>query len=238
MRMTKIHRFIGTYPLAIGTIRIDDDDLAHQLRSVLKLEPGDTIIIGDGSGSEAQCTILRYERGVVMLNGLSIGKNANELPGRTTLYCALLKADHFELAAQKATEVGVSEIIPLITGRTIKGNLRVERVRTIVREAAELAGRGLVPTVREPIPMQQVLTEASRNDVNFFFDPSGELFSGAAKSVRHAGIWIGPEGGWNEQELEMAHQVGMRIVSLGNLVLRAETAAIVAGYLVAHSLKS
>lgn len=236
--MTKIHRFIGRYPLALGTLRLDDDELTHQLRSVLKLEAGEVIIIGDGSGNEAQCRIIRYEHGAVIVEGMSVGRNPNELPGRTTLYCALLKADHFELAAQKATEVGVSEIVPLVTGRTVKGSLRTDRIRTIVREAAELAGRGLVPEVREPIPMPQVLTEASRNDVNFFFDPSGTPFAGAAKSVRHAGIWIGPEGGWDEGELELARQVGMRIVSLGNLVLRAETAAIVAGYLVAHSLKS
>jgi 16S rRNA (uracil1498-N3)-methyltransferase len=236
--MTKTHRFIGPYPLATGTLRLDDDELAHQLRDVLKLEAGEVIIIGDGSGNEAQCRIMRYERGAIILEGMSVGRNANELPGRTTLYCALLKADHFELAAQKATEVGISEIIPLITGRTVKGNLRTDRLRKIVREAAELAGRGLVPAVREPVELQRVLTEASRNDVNFFFDPSGTLFSGAAKSVRQAGIWIGPEGGWSESELELARQLGMRIVSLGGLVLRAETAAIVAGYLVAHSLKS
>lgn len=236
--MTKIHRFIGPYQLATGTLRIDDADLAHQLRSVLKLGIGELIIIGDGSGSEAHCRILRYDSGAVIVEGMSIGRNANELPGRTTLYCALLKADHFELAAQKATEVGISEIVPIITERTVKGSLRVDRVRKIVREAAELAGRGLVPEVREPVAMERVLTEASRNDVNFFFDPSGTLFTGAAKSVRHAGLWIGPEGGWNEGELELARQVGMRISSLGSLVLRAETAAIVASYLVAHSLKS
>jgi len=236
--MTKIHRFIGPYQLATGTLRIDDEELAHQLRSVLKLSPGEVIIVGDGSGSEAQCRILRYDRGAVIVEGMSIGRNANELPGRTTLYCALLKADHFELAAQKATEVGISEIVPLVTERTVKGSLRVDRVRKIVREAAELAGRGLVPAVQEPVTMERILTEASRNDVNFFFDPSGTLFAGAAKSVRHAGIWIGPEGGWHERELELARQLGMRIVSLGSLVMRAETAAIVASYLVAHSLKS
>jgi 16S rRNA (uracil1498-N3)-methyltransferase len=236
--MTKTHRFIGPYQLATGTLRIDDADAAHQMRSVLKLEPGEIIIIGDGSGSEAQCKILRYDRDAVIVDGMSIGRNANELPGRTTLYCAVLKADHFELAAQKATEVGISEIIPMITARTVKGSLRVDRVQKIVREAAEVAGRGLVPVVREPVELERILTEASRNDVNFFFDPSGSPFTGAAKSVRHAGIWIGPEGGWNERELELAEQVGMRTVSLGNLVMRAETAVIVASYLVAHSLKS
>jgi 16S rRNA (uracil1498-N3)-methyltransferase len=236
--MKKTHRFIGPYQLATGTLRLDDADLAHQMRSVLKLEPGEIVVIGDGSGSEAQCRILRFDRDAVIVEGMSIGRNANELPGFTTLYCAVLKADHFELAAQKATEVGISEIVPIVTERTVKGSLRIDRVQKIVREAAEVAGRGLIPIVREVVPMSRVLTEASRNDVNFFFDPSGSAFTGAAKSVRKAGIWIGPEGGWNEGELEQAHQLGMRISSLGNLVLRAETAVIVASYLVAHSLKT
>ena len=236
--MTKLHRFIGSYPLAVGTIRIDDADLAHQMRSVLKLAPGETVLIGDGTGMEAMCRVLRYDHGAVILEGMSVGRNANELPGRTTLYCAVLKADHFELAAQKAAEVGITEIVPIVTEHTVKGSLRIERVRKIVREAAELAGRGIIPMVREVVPMESVLTESSRNDVNFFFDPGGNPFSGAAKSVRHAGIWIGPEGGWNDHELELARELGMRIVSLGPLVLRAETAVIVATYEVAHSLKS
>lgn len=234
----KIHRFIGPYQLATGTLRLDDEDLAHQMRSVLKLDVGETVIIGDGSGSEATCRILRYDRGAVILEGISLGHNANELPGRTTLYCAVLKSDNFELAAQKATEVGISEIVPILTERTVKGSLRIERVQKIVREAAEVAGRGLIPVVREVVPIERVLTEASKNDVNFFFDPSGTVFSGVAKSVRHAGIWIGPEGGWNEKELELARELGMRITSLGPLVLRAETAVIVATYMVAHSIKS
>ena len=219
-------------------MRLDDADLAHQMRGVLKLEPGEIVIIGDGTGNEATCRILSYERGAVLLEGISIGRNTAELSGRTTLYCAVLKADHFELAAAKAAEVGISEIVPLVTSRTVKLNLRVERVQKIVRESAELAGRGLIPVIQPVQEFQRVLTQASRNDVNFFFDPSGRPFAGAAKSVRQAGIFIGPEGGWDDRELELAKETGMRIVSLGGLILRAETAVIVASYLVAHSMKS
>ena len=234
----KTHRFIGPYQLSTGTLRIDDEDLAHQMRSVLKLKAGEIIILGDGRGIEATCKILRYDADAVFVEGISLGHNANELPGRTTLYCAVLKSDNFELAAQKATEVGISEIVPILTERTVKGSLRVERVRKIVREAAEVAGRGLIPVVRDVVTVESVLTEASKNDTNLFFDPSGTVFTGVAKTVHHAGIWIGPEGGWNEKELELAQQLGMRIASLGPLVLRAETAVIVATYMVAHSIKT
>jgi 16S rRNA (uracil1498-N3)-methyltransferase len=234
----KIHRFIGRLPIATGTLRIDDADLAHQMRSVLKLAPGEVIIIGDGSGNEAQCRILRYDHDAIILDGMSVGKNANEPAVHVTLYCAVLKSDNFELAAQKATEVGISEIVPVITEHTVKTNLRVDRVQKIVREAAEVAGRGLVPPVREPLAFEKALTRTSDNDVNFFFDPSGRQFSGVAKNVRNAGVWIGPEGGWSEKEVERAKELGMRIVSLGGLVMRAETAATVSSYIVVHGQKS
>ena len=235
--MKKIHRFIGNYQLGQGTMRIDDDELAHQMRSVLKLQPGEMVIIGDGQGNEAQCHIISYDDDIVLLEGLSVGRNALELSGRTILYCAVLKNDNFELAAAKATEVGISEIVPLVTKRTIKLNLRLERVQKIVQEAAELARRGLIPIIQPVQEFERVLTPACKNDINFFFDPSGKPFSGVATSVRQAGIFIGPEGGWEEEEIEAAKKVGMRIVSLGGLIMRAETAVVVGSFLVAHRMK-
>ncbi len=236
--MQKIHRFIGKWPLALGTLRIDDAELVHQLRAVLKLVPGEVIILGDGAGMEAQCTIMRYDGDTVFVNGVSLGHVMHEPAIRAVLYCSMLKSDHFELAVQKATEVGITEIMPLITGRTIKKGLRIERIRTIAREVAEVAGRGIIPVVHEEVPLEQALTHAQENDVNFFFDPSGKPFNGVARSVRRAGIWIGPEGGWDGSELEQAAEAGMRIVSLGGLIFRAETAATIAAYLVANLSKS
>jgi 16S rRNA (uracil1498-N3)-methyltransferase len=228
----KIHRFIGPWQLGQGTMRIDDADFAHQVRSVLKLAAGETVIIGDGSGREAYCRIVRFERGAVILEGLSVGENPYEPGLRATLYCAVLKSENFELAAQKTTEVGISRIVPVRTDRTVKLNLRTDRVGRIIREAAELAGRGIVPTVDEVSDLDAVWTDASRNDVNFFFDPSGEIFHAPSRGVRTAGCFIGPEGGWTDEELETARGLGMQVCSLGKLVLSAPTAAIVASYLV------
>ncbi len=235
--MKKLHRFIGSYQLGEGTMRLDDPALADQMRSVLKLAPGEMVIIGDGTGLEAHCRILGYDRDAVLVEGVSIGRNANELQLRATLYLAVLKADHFELAAAKATEIGIVRIVPVVTGRTVKTGLRLDRVRRIVRESAELAGRGVVPEIGEITDLQHVWADAATNDANFFFDPSGKPLTSPAKGVRSAGIFIGPEGGWDEGEVALATEAGMRIASLGGLVLRAETAAIVACYLVAHSVK-
>lgn len=236
--MKKIHRFIGPYQLGQGICRIDDADLAHQMRSVLKLEPGETVIIGDGTGAEVHCRIVSYERHAVIVEGMAIGRNPNEPARKVTLYCAVLKADHFELAAQKAVEVGASRIVPVRTAHTVKLNLRQDRIQRIVREAAELSERGMIPEVTEVQDLDRVWNDAGRNDVNYFFHPSGTTFAGVAKSVRTAGVFVGPEGGWEEREVERAHDLGMRVASLGGIILRAETAAVVATYLVAQGQKS
>jgi len=236
--MKKIHRFLGPYQLGQGILRVDDPDLSHQLRSVLKLEPGEMIIVGDGTGTEVHCTIVSYQRDAVILEGISTGRNPNEPARKVTLYCAVLKADHFELAAQKAVETGASRIVPLRTARTVKLHLRLDRMQRIVREAAEQSERGRVPDVTNIVDLEKSWDDAAKNDVNYFFDPSGTAFAGVAKSVRTAGVYIGPEGGWDEKEIDRARDLGMRIVSLGGIILRAETAAVVATYLVAQGQKS
>lgn len=235
--MTKVHRFIGDWQLAHGNVRIDDENLAHQMRSVLKLVSGEEVILGDGKGMEAHCTILSHDRGAVTVNCTAIGRNANEPQAFVTLYCAVLKNEHFELAAAKATEIGVKEIVPVVTARTVKLNLRTDQVERIVREAAELAGRGVIPVVRDVTPWDRALSDASRNDANLFLDPEGKAFDGLGRGNRKVGIFIGPEGGWDESERRAAHDYGMRSVSLGPLILRAETAAVVASYAVLHALE-
>ncbi len=233
----KLHRFIGPYQLGEGIMRLDDAALEHQMRSVLKLAPGEVVIIGDGEGREAHCRIVNYQRGAVMVEGVSIGRSLGEPQLRTTLYLSILKADHFELAAAHAAEVGVTRIVPLLTARTVKSGIRHERLQRIVREAAELAGRGAVPEVKEPLTLERAWHDAAANDVNFFFDPSGKPFNGVAKSVRAAGLFIGPEGGWDDRELEEVARIGLRIVTLGPLVFRAQTAAMIATYLVVRGEK-
>lgn len=230
----KIHRFIGPWQLGQGTMRIDDADLAHQMRSVLKLAPGETVIIGDGSGREAQCRIMRFDRDAVILEGLSVGENPFEPALKVTMYCAVLKAENFEIAVQRATEIGVSRFVPVVTKRTVKLNVRPDRAQKVVREAAELAGRGIVPLVSDVADLDAVWTDASNNDVNYFFDPSGARYTASSRGVRTAGLFIGPEGGWDAAELETARGLGMRVTTLGTLTLSAPTAAVVAAYLVVH----
>jgi 16S rRNA (uracil1498-N3)-methyltransferase len=231
--MAKRHRFIGDFPLHPGRLRVSDADLVHQMHSVLKLAPEEELILGDGKMHEALCRLVSYEKHAVIIDVLEVHANANEPARDSVLFCAILKKELFELVAQKATEVGVREIIPVITARTVKLNLRADRLEKIVREAAEQAGRGQVPIVQKAMPLDEALEYAKHNDVNILFDV-GKAGPDLPREVRRVGIFIGPEGGWQEQEIELAREYGCRIAGLGPLTLRGETAAIIASYLVLH----
>jgi len=134
--------------------------------------------------------------------------------------------------------------VPIISKRTVKLNLRQDRLKKIIKEAAEQSNRGVVPILHEPLDFKKALEHALNNDLNLLFDPAGLNLcpfgtSPAGREIRKLkaeslklGIWIGPEGGWDEEELQLAKEKGFKIVSLGKLFFRAETAAIIASYLV------
>ena len=148
------------------------------------------------------------------------------------LYCAILKRENFELVVQKATEIGVREIVPLITQRTVKLDIKEERLRKIITEAAEQSGRGRVPMLRQAMSFADALADAQRNDANFFFDISDVIVEeGAIGDAMRRGLFVGPEGGWSYEEVLAARAAGCHIISLGALTFRAETAAIIASYL-------
>jgi 16S rRNA (uracil1498-N3)-methyltransferase len=132
---------------------------------------------------------------------------------------------------QKAVEAGVHRVIPVVTARTVKLGLKIDRLAKIAQEAAEQGGRGIVPEISEPIKFKYAIKLAAEHDVNYFFDAEGEEYSRPKLLSATVGVWIGPEGGWEDFEIEAARQSNFVIASLGKLVLRAETAATVAVYL-------
>ncbi len=155
---------------------------------------------------------------------------------RAVLYCAMLKRENFELVVQKATECGVAEIVPIVTARTVKLGLKIDRLQKIAREAAEQSGRGIVPEIFDPMSLKESIVHAKQNNANILFEPSGSHFLGtlvpfrldATKVAMNRGLFIGPEGGWTDDEVDQMRGAGYHVVSLGPRVLRAETAAIVA----------
>lgn len=231
----KIHRFIlpgvELPQTADATFTILDKDCVHQIKNVLKLRPGERLVVCDGRGGEAAGEICESGRGVVSLRILNYSRSLSEAKRGVELYCALLKKENFELVVQKATEIGVAKIIPLITDRTIKLNINQSRLEKIAKEAAELSGRAIIPEIGQPVKFEQAISDAIDNQINIFFTPGGsalapEIFFG--KNL--VGVFIGPEGGWSEQELYLAETKNLFLGSLGKTILRGETAAIVAVY--------
>jgi 16S rRNA (uracil1498-N3)-methyltransferase len=234
----KIHRFIGNFSLKENLTSISNKEIYNQVKNVLRLLPGEKIILGDGRDSEALAEITGFDKQSIGIKILKIENSPNEPEMRAVLYCAVLKKENFELVAEKAVEAGVAEIIPVITAKTIKTNLRIDRLEKIVREAAEQSGRGIVPLVGRILNFDQAVSHAEKNDINLFFEVRANKFEPRLVSVNmgnRAGIFIGPEGGWSDEEIRIAQDKNFQIVSLGKLTLRGETAAIIATYLVSSA---
>jgi RNA methyltransferase, RsmE family len=238
--MKKIHRFVNSFPLLGTRVVLTDPGLVHQIYRVLKLCPGEKMILSDGKGNDSVVEIISIDDGSCYVKITERETMASE--SRVALYCAVLKKKNFEWAAEKGVECGAAEITPLLTERTVKTGIKSERLESVIREAAEQSGNAFVARSNQLTDFTEALAASSKNAVNWFFDPSGEDFAKALSGRQETeeekkkmiGVWIGPEGGWTDEELASAKAAGFRVVSLGRLILRAETAAAVACYLVAR----
>lgn len=231
----KMHRFIGNFDLKKAHLEIKDKLLAHQFGRVLKLEVGERVILGNGQGEEAIYEIEALEPKRVLLR-IREERRPNEAePARyVVLYAAILKRESFEWTVQKAVECGVAEIVPVVSDRTIKKDVKVERLQEIAKEAAEQSGRGRVPLVHPPRSFHDALVHAKENDRNIFYHLTPAPLLGKERGEGERwGVWIGPEGGWTGEEAESARKAKWEIASLGPRALRGETAAAIAVYLAA-----
>ncbi len=233
----RLHRFIGDFNLSKDKLTISDKDLVNQIKSVLRLKVGDEIRLEDGKEKSALAEIMSITKTGIEVDVSEVSENKNELPIYGTLYCSILKRENFELVAQKATEIGIKEIVPIISSRTIKLSLKEDRLEKIIKEAAEQSGRGIVPILNKPMKFDDALLHSRGNDLNFFFHPGGEPLKEIQHEFKKVGIFVGPEGGWDEAEEKVVADLSTgaghyKIANLGPLTLRAETAAIVATYAV------
>jgi 16S rRNA (uracil1498-N3)-methyltransferase len=146
---------------------------------------------------------------------------------KVSLYLSIIKKANFELAVEKCTEVGVSEIHPIISERSEKKDLNLERLNKIVKEASEQSGRFTLPQVFEIKSLEEAVSQVIKEGKECVaFDPSGEKRN--LVSQKEVAIFIGPEGGWSLAELDLFKKNNFKIVVMGENILRAETAAIVA----------
>ncbi|MCX6784709.1 MAG: RsmE family RNA methyltransferase [Candidatus Komeilibacteria bacterium] len=229
----KIHRFIGNFDLSKKQLVIREEKLVRQLFLVLKIQKNEQIVLSNGQGQESQATVIKAsaKEYLVELTGNQAGVNIHR---QVVLYCAVLKKENFELVVQKAAEVGVARIVPIISERTIKLNVNFDRLEKIAQEASEQAGRADVPAIGSTSSLGKALVESKNFDVAIIFNQTGKpmaaLQSKLARTKKVA-IYIGPEGGWTAAELNLAEKAGCTAVSLGPTTLRGETAAIIGSYL-------
>lgn len=218
------HRFFIDAGLVPGTaVALSRDEQHHA--HVVRVRDGEEVEVFNGRGISF---VAKYSA-----EGLLINDPAPDREARTALHLAMaiINLDKFDIVLQKATELGVRSIIPLVTERVeIRAERyrgKAERWRKIVFEAVKQSGRSVIPTIEEPAPFGDVIR---REGLKIVFDADAEP---AAWPPGHpATLFIGPEGGWSENELGMARENGCAFARLGVRRLRAETAAIVATALV------
>ncbi|MDY0357322.1 MAG: 16S rRNA (uracil(1498)-N(3))-methyltransferase [Sedimentisphaerales bacterium] len=221
---------------------------AHQVCHVLRLKPGDGIVVLNGAGSEFDVTLTTVGSREVL--GRIVGtRQATGEPGvQIALFQGLLAREKFEWVLQKGTEVGVSRFVPVQTERTLLRARHIDdrklvRWQRIVAEAAEQSHRGRVPQIEEAITWSQALSQLGGFDRALIASTSGETLTlndalrPDGRTPRSIALLIGPEGGFSDAETAQARDSGGAVaVTLGPRILRTETAAIVAPALVLHIL--
>ena len=228
----RLNRFFVNENLKVGNIIVSDSDFINQTKNVLRLKAGDNFILCDGNSNEAVAEIVNLNKEFAELKILETCKNKNESENYVHLFCSVLKKENFEWAVQKTVEVGVKEITPIITARTVKLGLNRERLEKIIKEAAEQSGRGVLPKLNEAIDFDEAVDSAKNsNDLNLFFNINSKNVQHLMSNISKIGVFVGPEGGWDEEEIKKAQSSnGFAFVGLGKTVLRAETAAVIASY--------
>jgi 16S rRNA (uracil1498-N3)-methyltransferase len=230
------------------TVSLSADEARHA-RDVLRLQPGDEVFVFDGDGKEFRCAVREFDRDGAAFNVLEEVEPAHpESPLNLTLAIALLKGEKFDLVVQKATELGVSRIVPVATSRADvrirngdDAKRKVTRWQRIALEAAKQCGRARLLEIEEPVGFKSLIDHALRDgELRLMFaERNGTALADATRDSLSSSTkvlaLIGPEGGWTDEEIELAITGAFEIVTLGGRTLRAETAAIAIVALLQHS---
>ncbi|MDF8332561.1 16S rRNA (uracil(1498)-N(3))-methyltransferase [Novosphingobium cyanobacteriorum] len=217
-------------PLAEGASVALEGQQAHYLGKVMRAAPGDAVILCDDATGEWLASVAHAGKRDVALSVERLLRPREAVPD-FRLCPALLKKDRFDLVLEKATELGVAAIQPVITRRCVADRLNPDRARTIVTEAAEQCARTALPVLADPVKLDALLRDWPDGRTLFFADENGGQPAAAAFAAHPgpAGLLIGPEGGFDDAERTAirAHPAAVPI-ALGPRILRGETAAIAA----------
>lgn len=244
-----MHRFFVSDDSFQGENVVLKGQQAHQIRSVLRMSPGDHIIVLDNQGWEYEVMLETVGQNEITGQVIEQREATGEPAIQITLYQSLLKQDKFEWVLQKCTEVGVTRFVPLVTrrsvvrGRDAISSTKLDRWRSIITEAAEQSGRGLIPELSPPIDFEDSLVNLAGFACCLIASPQTQetginkaLQGGDRHTPRAIALFLGPEGGFTEEEVERCRASGAVTISLGRRILRTETAAVVAASLILYEL--
>lgn len=227
-------------------IFIDGEDVNHITR-VLRLRNNDKILISDKKGNEHICIIESSDKKKVICSIIESFKNNTEPSINISLFQALPKSQKMDLIVQKCVEIGVCNIYTVITKRVVTdiGNKdisgKIERWRRISMESAKQSNRGIIPMVIEPMDFKSAIDQMKNMDIAFvpYENEKSKGFKELLKikkDVKNVGIFIGPEGGFEEEEIKECIKFGIYPVTLGPRILRTETAGFVASTIILYEL--
>ena len=226
------HFFVPAENISDSQVVITGGDFNH-IKNVLRMKPNEKFIANDGNGASYCCSIREFVGDSVVADIEKGQLESSELPVRLVLFQGLPKADKMELIIQKAVELGAAEMVRCVVKLDEKKKKsKLARWQSIAESAAKQSGRTVIPEVKAVMNFDDALKYAETLDVLLVpYECADSLKKlrekiDGLKTGMSAGIFIGPEGGYEEKEIEKAKEHGGEIVSLGKRILRTETAAI------------
>lgn len=229
------HFFVEPDQIREDCIFIIGQDVNH-IRNVLRMKAGEEISVSDGCGKTYECVIKALEPEQIIAGIENIVEQSSELKTSITLFQGLPKGDKMETIIQKCVELGVARIVPVKTRRTIvklddkKASAKIKRWNSISEGAAKQSGRGVVPEVTEVVSFGEALGQAKAMDVAVIpYELARDMAKTRAvlQGIGHGNsvaVFIGPEGGFEAEEVEQAMAAGVIPITLGRRILRTETA--------------
>jgi 16S rRNA (uracil1498-N3)-methyltransferase len=222
------HRAYLPYPIVLGDVQVRGPE-AHHLAHVCRIQPGESVVLFNGDGSEYRGQVFKVGRNSIDVRVDSVATPPREPAWRVEVAAPLPKGDRGKFLIEKLTELGVSTYVPLRTERSVVHPTETHcgRLKRQVIEASKQCGRNILMEVRELVSWVQYLSTPGLPDCRVLGHPGGQDVLALPSDRGDIAIAVGPEGGFSDTEITCASEAGWRVVGLGPRLLRVETAAMV-----------